>query len=484
MTDRAYQQTAVSKVGEWLQGTSPALFMVSPTGTGKTVMQCQVLRQYPGGLQTAPTEEILDGFRAHGAPEDTLWTIKKLKNRLAEGVLDPSQFRYWQCDEGHHSTDDTHMEVDAFLASIRRVGWSATYFRGTPNETKKLHDWYGGNVYQCITIKDAIAQGYMALPTFTVHPLVNDETVAVTSGEFSVNKVTAATKEKLEDLVHLIGRKYQDMGTMVSLTSVALVERFVELCVKHGIPVASVTGATPTTDRAQAFTDVQERRRLLVQIAVVSEGVNLPGLRRLIDARPTMSPLFWMQMVGRVTRPGEIPPEVWVCNHNLLRHGYLFDGLIPRGVFSKAATVWGSDYKPTKRMVSRAAGLDGLGAFKPTQVFTKAGGFVWFFALGHRTTEYCMILAPEDAKPKLIAQRSFAQQDGLRQYDKRPQWVLIDSIPDLTGCTSVPAGALSEPQLKWWKQSAEAKGLDVSQELNNRVFQILPVLCNTNRRLR
>jgi hypothetical protein len=67
---------------------------------------------------------------------------------------------------------------------------------------------------------------------------------------------------------------------------------------------------------------------VLISVRVLGEGVDLPWLRRIVDARPTTSPVLFLQHLGRITRPGPGTPEYICTNRNVERHAYLLAGLL------------------------------------------------------------------------------------------------------------------------------------------------------------
>jgi hypothetical protein len=524
-----FQEAAVSDVvaGLTADPPTPAKFVSSPTGTGKTFMQKLVLDRAPGGLQVVPSMDIAEGFaRLYGIPVDRallenrgVYTAKRLKNLLAAGQFDPSEFRYVQIDEAHHSVDDTHQVIDAFMGGKPRVGWSCTFYRGTPQETQKLHGWWGNNVTVAIGEKDAVDRGFAAAPDTLVLPLVNDETIDLVGGEFKVSAVEAATKNKLEELVQWTGKKFWDSAAsswvrpvMLTLPTVFLVEEAMGWFSHYGFPAVAVTGENSsgsggTLFRQDTFSDVVARRKLLVQIKVVGEGVDLP-MRVLIDAAPTMSPVFWRQRVGRIMRPvgsascscgfdvpssgyehclscGEKKPReaapLYVCtNHNLMRHGYLLHGVLPPAAFTQARQAWGPDFKPSRRMVARAAGLDGLGRFIPNEIPLANGGMYWLFVLGTKdgTLQFASFVNPAGGDPVWCVrefQVDVIEGHRIKRYDLNPKWKTIPRAPEMSGLISTPNPPWTPKMAAWWKRDALLKGLDPAAEVNARSFQALPM---------
>jgi hypothetical protein len=484
-------------------------------------------------MQIIPTLDIGTGFyRAMGGvgKTDRAWleghgvfTAKVLLNRLAAGSVNPEDYDYVFDDESHHFIDETHKAIDLYMGYKPRQGMTATTYRGTPKETTELLSYWGNNVHIWLTEEQAVAGGYVAAPECSVLPLVDDETINVSNGEFSTVGVEAATQNKLEELI-LFTKKFLDpvtglwdRPTILTLSSVHLVNEALKWFEHYGLPAVGMTGENIA--REGDFKATIAREKLLVQIKVVGEGVDYP-FRRMIDAAPTMSPVFWRQRIGRILRPvgcvcskcktylprvlqspgfmpvskqtcpscgtvgslvAEAPPEYIATNHNLLRHGYLLKGVLPPDVFARAAQVWGEDFKPSKRMVSRAVGLEGIGRFVPNIIPLACGAFWWYFmvATPDGRKQYAALVPPHGGET-IYGVREFEidTSEGVRRkkMENDPHWKRIKKLPDLTGCLSVPAPPLTPPMVKWWKSQARFKGLDDEAEVTSRVFSVLPFL--------
>ena len=75
---------------------------------------------------------------------------------------------------------------------------------------------------------------------------------------------------------------------------------------EQGIPAAAILSGTPSSDRERAIADFRSGRvRVLVNVAVVTEGFDLPDASCVMMTRPTKSLALYLQMVGRGLRPKE-----------------------------------------------------------------------------------------------------------------------------------------------------------------------------------
>lgn len=497
--DWSFQERAIQRALEHKEGR---LGISSPTGTGKTYMQSRVLKATNfRTLQTVPTLEIGYGFsKALGIPKTRealeshgIYTVKRLVNLLADCKIDLDKFDSIQMDEGHHGVDDTHRQVDAFLGRRPARLWSATFFRGTAKGTQELHEFVNHNIFHAITISEAVKCNVMTLPTVEVWPLVDDELIDVTNGEFQVTKIDGLTRQILDEAARCIVERYWrsnqwDRPTMIAVSSVATAQRLTQLLLDHGTDASCVTGLTPDDERQAIFTRLASGQTILVQVNVVTEGVDIPEIARLIDLDPTMSPVKCMQRVGRICRWKPIPGEWVVCNHNLLRHGYLWEGGFPPSAFIKAKTAWSPDFKPSKRLAMRAirGDLKGLGRFEPASVPVLDGSPCWLYCFGltdgFKASQYAILLHPAVADPIVATREIPIGEDGKKDYSKKPRWKRIKAVPEIKGAVSLPSSPLTPGQDGWWRNSAKRFNLDPNATLNARAFQVLPILADLNLR--
>ena len=217
-----------------------------------------------------------------------------------------------------------------------------------------------------------------------------------------------------------------------------------------------------------------------------------------IDLAPTMSPVRWVQRLGRIKRPvglGELPPEYIACCHNITRHGYLEADVLPPTAFLDAQKAWGEKYKPTRKSLARAIGFDGFGRFQVATVPLASGLLVSLYALQTKNglAQYAVVLRPDKPDPYYFVKHNvltgetgtFTKPDGtVIQFNKKTYgpWERIAGLPELTGCVSIPEDRFTENMLNKWKELAGRYGLDADFAPDGRTFQILPICWNTKTR--
>jgi len=91
-----------------------------------------------------------------------------------------------------------------------------------------------------------------------------------------------------------------------------------------GISAKLLTGLTSNTERLQGMIDFREKRtKVLINVDLFDEGLDVPGIECVIMARPTMSLSKYLQMIGRGLRTAEGKEFLIVIDHvgNVSRHG-------------------------------------------------------------------------------------------------------------------------------------------------------------------
>ena len=500
-TLRPYQLGAVTHALDWIERAQPGnrICYAAPTGTGKGTLQIALLKALrAGGLDAfllSPSLEVLAGVveRCGGEPasnEEALviqaaqcysTTPTRLRNSVLRGDTGMPEVVLY--DEVHHAIDDNVVSGTLFAVAPDAlwVGFTATPYRGTPQGTKALHNEWG-TPFPVLHLDQAVREGWASLPHCRVVPLVDDDTVTVRGGEFIATAANTAVKSRITALAELVRETWPPAmcfrkPTVVAVPSTETAGLLVEELDRLGVAASMIVQHTRRADRARILRQAERCETVIVQIKVISEGVDLPWLRRLIDARPTLSPVSWIQQLGRIMRPGERGEYICVCR-NLERHAYLLGGVLPREAVRAAQAAFGA---PSTRAGSRAIGLESLRRFKPIPLPLDGGVMGTMYSLDCPTdtgkTEVVALVDPQVEAP-LVATRTvtYAGGDSPPGYGK---WQLVPEAPELTGFgTAQNHAKLSAKQREWWTNGARRYGLDASaaDKLTRRQFPALPLL--------
>jgi len=470
-----------------------------PTGTGKSIFELLLLNEIEDSILITPRIEIIrDMLEKSGIFADTvdeivttgqqfgIYTPIRLRNILARGTL-PLRPSVLIVDEAQHDLAETYQDIIMYLNYCGKIGATATPYRGTPKQTQKFMKQWNNKVHPLITLRDASTQKYISIPEPEIWPLVDDDEITVENNEFRSNSVTSFTFDRIKVIAECSRRFWDrymqswDIPTMFAVSTKEMVGRLVQCLREQGLPAFGVTQSTSKKARNDIFDATIGCRCGLVQIDVVSEGVDLP-IRRLIDVKPTLSPVRWLQQIGRITRysPDMLPHYVCCCR-NLERHGYLMEGMIPNDKIVEAQE---SFNKPSKRSGMRAIGLENLGKFKPANVHCSNGITAFLYNLvqvqGYHRTEYCILVHPNSMETLKAMKTVPRNEDGTYDW-KKARWTAINDIPDLTGFASAHTNQLTDNQAAWWKRDCETFGLNPHREVTNKNFQVLPLLADLSR---
>jgi hypothetical protein len=489
---RDYQQLLVADACEFLATAPPGArrLYAAPTGTGKSWVELEILCRFPRAWLVTPRLEIVAGMitKLGLAPPSSLdalvdlaWSHRittpiRLRNEMLAGT--GPEIEALIVDESHHHTAATYQQID-LMAAVPAVGFTATPFRGTPKGTAAFLRQWGEPVWG-ISYPEAVARGVLAMPECRTVPLVDDDVVAVQNGEFVVQSLQDATQSRLDHAVSLCSgwcnKGCWDRPTMAALPAVATALDFTNRLLAAGLPAVCVTGDTPHGQRFGLFTACLERKALLVQVQVIGEGVDLP-LRRLLDLAPSLSPVKWLQQLGRITRPGargEPAPEYVCCNRNLLRHAYLLEGCLPARAVAGSEEAFGG---VGRRGGMRVLGLEAIGRFKAAELPLANGttGLCYLLATveGTKQIEYAALCHPLAQEPIWAKRTNFRNLDGTSSWGK---WRGCLAPEDVIGFASKRPSRLTERQTAWWQRSAQRYGLNPDAPVTAKNFTALPIL--------
>ncbi len=116
-----------------------------------------------------------------------------------------------------------------------------------------------------------------------------------------------------------------DRQTIVYAVSVAHAENLTAVFNEANIPAAALLGDTPLAERERCIKRFSDNRlKVLVNVAVATEGFDLPDAACVVLTRPTMSLALYLQMVGRGLRPKSDGGNCLILDlaGNVERHGF------------------------------------------------------------------------------------------------------------------------------------------------------------------
>lgn len=339
MSLRPYQQKAVEEALHALARSGSAVLQM-PTGAGKTKAATEIIANHGGIVwfvchRREIERQAARAFREAGIefgivsprskPDYSKRVQIVLVGTLARRVADLPAPSLVIWDECHHVAAKSWAEIREALTDALHLGLTATPERF---DGKGLREWFA-ELIPGPSIPDLIPEFLSTYSYFS--PSSPDLTAArMQAGDYA--KGDAA---KIMNTPVLIGdafREYREKADgkralafcVTREASKALVERFQA----EGVPAVHIDANTKDDEREAAVDDlVAGRIKLISNVEVFTEGVDIPEIDAVILLRPTKSPTLFFQMVGRVLRKAEGKAGAVILDHAGLveDHGRLND---------------------------------------------------------------------------------------------------------------------------------------------------------------
>ncbi len=354
---RPYQERLVAAVFEAWR-TNRATLLQAATGTGKTLMFCEVSRrQQPGRtLMICHRNELIQQAREkmerfglpceiekadqyattnlfHATPV-VLSSIQTQcsgpRERRRYTRFKPTDFSLLICDEAHHSAAPSWKEVINYYRqnpNLKILGVTATPERADEEALGQVFDSVAGTY----DILDAIEDGYLVEihQQFVTVSGLDYSGIRTTAGDLNEGELAKVLEiernilgmcQPILESIHgldpktLSPKPVEDWKsylsgcparrTIVFAVSVAQSERYCQVLSRAMSGVEWVCGATAKEDRKQILSRFAKgETHVVVNCGVLTEGFDNAAVELIAMARPTESRSLFTQMCGRGTRP-------------------------------------------------------------------------------------------------------------------------------------------------------------------------------------
>lgn len=287
--------------------------LIAPTGAGKTVMACEMMRRWQ--TQTgrvcyffAHREELLIQAKAamdrFGVQGDALSVFKKdFSGFQGEGAL---------CvfDEAHHAVATSWKNVS------ERFTGPKVAITATPDrlDNQRL-DAVGFTQVHQIEIQRLIKEGYLVRPMAYKLPISICDNII----ENYDDAIEAVAKSVVEQFV-----RYGRNRAMVFLPSVECSRRFSNELRKLGYDSSHLDGTSGKIRGMSVEAFKAGQTKFMCNVALFTEGFDCPEVDCVVLLRETKSRALWSQMIGRGLRsaPGKsnclILDPMWVSGTHTL----------------------------------------------------------------------------------------------------------------------------------------------------------------------
>lgn len=301
---------------------------VAPTGAGKTVCLAAVIDAFPKARslvlvhrdelvrQTVGTIAAVTGTEpATYARWARQWgrctvamvpTLARKQHLAAMPSVD-----LVIVDEAHHAVATSYRRIldhaRELQHDVRVLGVTATPGRGDRRRLSAVWD----NCADQITLGELVASGHLVAPrAYAIDLGLGAElrATARSGGEYDLDAAGAVLSPATARVVETWAERAGDRQTVMFCSSVTHAEVVLAALAGAGHSAVLVTGATPAPERAESFARLASGdARVLVNVAVATEGWDCPPVSCVCLLRPSSYPSTVTQMIGRGLRahPGK-----------------------------------------------------------------------------------------------------------------------------------------------------------------------------------
>jgi len=302
---------------------------VAPTGAGKTIMLSAVTGEMIGdgakACVLAHRDELTAQNRAKfqrvvpGISTSVIDATEKSWGgqvafamvptlARASNLADMPRLDLLVIDEAHHAVADSYRRIidrvrDA-NPDARIFGVTATPNRGDKKGLREVFD----NVADQVRLGELIASGHLVPPrTFVIDVGVQDElrSVRKTLSDFDMAEVAGIMDRApvTDEVIRHWKEKAGDRQTVIFCSTVAHAEHVTEAFRAAGITAALIHGDLASDTRKAILADYAAGGiRVIVNVAVLTEGWDHPPTSCVVLLRPSSYKSTMIQMVGRGLR--------------------------------------------------------------------------------------------------------------------------------------------------------------------------------------
>ena len=331
-TLRWYQTEAIEGLREKFRQGKRRLILVSPTGSGKTLMASFMIKgllqsgrkalfivhrrelvlQSMKAFQMSGIDcgVLANGFQYQAGRPVYVCSIGTLVNRL--NVFRKFNMIVW--DECHHSAARSWAKCFEAFPKAWHVGLTAT--------PERLDGKGLGNFFDDLVVapgvRSLIDDGSLADFRYYAPSTVNVQGIRVVAGDYAKNElVNLMDNPKIVgDVIKHFLRFGRNKSFIVFCVGITHSRNVVDSFQAAGISAMHVDGKTNMAERDRAIKAFSEGGlQILSNVGLFGEGFDVPHLDGVILLRPTKSLALYLQMVGRALRPSPGKKEAIILDH-------------------------------------------------------------------------------------------------------------------------------------------------------------------------
>jgi superfamily II DNA or RNA helicase len=354
---RPYQVRALEEVRAFIVRGKKRILIVAPTGAGKTTIAAEIIlgavQKSSPSMFLAHRRELIDQCSRrldqwdvnHGVimAKHVRWaprrlvqvaSVDTLRNRLRSGRWDAIS-KLILIDEAHRSTAPSYFDdpdpAEGYRGGIVNQHPDAIVL-GLTATPCRMNGRGLGDLYEEMVMvaqpDELIRDGFLIEPTIYAPETPDLSGVHSKDGDYKAEELERAVNKAglvggvVSNAERLIGRGKRIVVFAAGVQhSLHLRDKFREA----GFRAEHVDGESETAHRDRVLADLNSGAlEVVTNVAILTEGWDLPALDAVIDAQPTKSVSRYLQKCGRVLRPYPGIERKYIIDHagNVDRHGW------------------------------------------------------------------------------------------------------------------------------------------------------------------
>lgn len=225
-------------------------------------------------------------------------------------------------DEADQATSPDYHELAAHYEGARFLCVTAT-----PYGSKSLTH-VAQKIIHPITVREIIEQGYLVDAKYYAPATPDLKNVRIKGGEYNEKDLeeVMGKSEIVGDVVSCWKKYSPGLPTLVFCVSIAHAQLLCEEFKRVDVRAKVLSAKDPDFIREAVIEELKTGdTEVILNVGIFGRGVDIPWLKTVVLARPTMSLNLHLQQLGRGSRLWEGKDHFLVLDHagNVLRHGFM-----------------------------------------------------------------------------------------------------------------------------------------------------------------
>ena len=343
---RQYQQQITDRIRMALRQGFKAPLVVSPTGSGKTVIFANIaqraIQRNNRILILTHRKEILEQtlskLFSFGVQSGQIASGKPITNDLAQVAMVNTISRILHkikkptfiiADEAHHFLKSNIFgKTINYFKDVPLIGFTATPERLSGEGLGVNSDGFFDCLIKGPTINDLVKAGYLSYPIIYRPPQEIINQFHLKRGDYDKDEMEYAYTRKaiIGDVISHYRQHLNYKPTVCFCVSIKHCEIMADEFINAGYVAVALSGKMKKSDREAAIAGLANGSiHVLMSCDLISEGLDIPVMAGAILLRKTLSLTLFMQQVGRPLRKYPGKENAIILDHagNYYLHGHI-----------------------------------------------------------------------------------------------------------------------------------------------------------------